>query len=63
MNHSIISQSTRDLAKRIQANSDRPLTQRQAIRRAMWCWELERTFQECQAELRQQKGSPDATDQ
>ena len=63
MNHSIISRSTRDLAKRIQANSDRPLTQRQAIRRAMWVWERERTFQECQAELRQQKRSPDTTEQ
>jgi hypothetical protein len=61
MNHSIISQSTRDLAKRIQANSDRPLTQRQAIRRAMWCWELERGFLEIQAEMRQEQA--DTTDQ
>ena len=63
MDHSIISKATTDLAKRIQENSDKPLTQRQAIRRAVWFWELERTFQECQTELRQQKGSPDATDQ
>ena len=61
MNHSPISQSTRALAKVIQANSDRPLTQRQAIRRAMWVWELERSFQECQAELRQERA--DTTDQ
>jgi len=60
MDHSIISQSTIDLAKRIQANSDRPLTWRQSVRRAMWCWELERKFQECQADLRQKRG--DATD-
>jgi hypothetical protein len=60
MHHSIISKSTIDLAKRIQANSDRPLTQRQAIRRAMWCWELERKFQECQADLRQERN--DAND-
>ena len=61
MDHSIISQSTIDLAKRIQENSPTPLTHRQAIRRAVWFWELERTFQECQAEIRQQKES-EATD-
>jgi hypothetical protein len=59
MDH-LISKATTDLAKRIQENSDRPLTQRQAIRRALWCWELERKFQECQAEMRQERG--DATD-
>ena len=36
MDHSIISKATTDLAKRIQENSDKPLTQRQAIRRAVW---------------------------
>ena len=60
MDHSPISRSTRALAKRIQANSDRPLTQRQAIRRAVWFWEVERTFQECQAELRQKRADTTA---
>ena len=55
MDHSIISQSTRDLAKRIQENSPTPLTWRQSIRRAMWVWELERGFQEIQAEIRQEQ--------
>jgi len=59
MDH-LISKATTDLAKQIQANSPTPLTQRQAIRRAVWFWELERTFQECQLEIRQKRG--DATD-
>ena len=61
MDHSIISNATLDLAKRIQASSDKPLTQRQAIRRAVWFWEVERTFQECQLEIRQKRA--DATEQ
>ena len=61
MDHSPISQSTRALAKRIQENSPTPLTWRQSIRRAMWCWELERGFLEIQAEMRQERA--DTTDQ
>jgi hypothetical protein len=60
MDRTTISKATTDLAKRIQANSPTPLTWRQSVRRAMWCWELERKFQECQADLRQERG--DAND-
>ena len=60
MDHSIISKATLTLAQRIQENSPTPLTQRQAIRRAVWFWELERTFQECQPEIRQKRADTTA---
>ena len=56
-----ISRQTLALALRIQAASDRPLTQRQAIRRAMWCWEQCQVGQELLDEIKAEQAA--ATDQ
>lgn len=41
-----ISKATQQLADRIQTASPKPLTKRQAIRRAMWLWEQARSIDE-----------------
>ena len=61
MDHSIISKATTDLAKRIQENSPTPLTQRQAIRRAMWLKEQCQVGQELLDEIKAEQAA--ATDQ
>lgn len=50
-----ISKQTTDLAKLIQANSPKPLTWRQSVRRAVWLWECDRVIQEHLAELRREQ--------
>ncbi|MGB3312574.1 MAG: hypothetical protein WBG32_00900 [Nodosilinea sp.] len=54
-----ISQQTMALARRLQANSDRPLAQRQAIRRAMWLQEQTRVLQEQLADYHRQRPQPE----
>lgn len=55
-----ISRQTLDLALRIQAASDRPLTQRQSIRRAMWLKEQCQVGQELLDEIKAEQAA--ATD-
>ncbi|MGF1519868.1 MAG: hypothetical protein ACFCVB_18980 [Nodosilinea sp.] len=50
-----IFRQTLALAERLQRLSDRPLTQRQAIRRAVWLQEEARALQEQLADYQQQQ--------
>ena len=55
-----ISRQTLQLAERLQRLSDRPLTQRQAVRRAVWLQEEARALQEQLADYhREQTQQPD----